>query len=150
MASRRRKPPDASASVPVVVFYDCCIPQRQFKRFVRSTVLFATHLFCFQEFPEDVYKNDSRLFAHVELKRAAEYPDALCIFLTYDGGFVKHDQVKHHPAFNTTVKVIVLESKAERNENWRLAREFVHTLCDMYMDSLEAELRKSRRRTRAA
>lgn len=128
---------------PLVIFYDCCVPKRQFARVMRKTILFADHIFAREVFSEEDCDPDYHLFSKVEEKRRAEYPDKICLFITQDKkDFI--DRVKRHPAYNVTIKVIRIEHCNTVELNWIRAGETASSLVSGFAEVLEQKSKRGR------
>lgn len=101
--------PSAEPKKPVVVFYDCCVPENHIK--VLSIDLpFAEHIFVNKRFSRAVCSSDCNLFSKIYELRQLDYPDSLVIFVTVDQDFL--NEVQDNPA-RSEILVIILESVSD-------------------------------------
>ena len=96
---------------PLVIFYDCCMPQNGFEAVLRRAIPFADHVFVQNDkrFRKKMLRNDKLLFKRIAEVHVKEYMGKVCLFVTYDEDFRGErgrKKVKNHPAFNTLIKVL--------------------------------------------
>lgn len=114
---------------PIVVFYDSCVPWKQFGAIVPSVTLFAKHIFVPKRFPGEIVENDVYLFEAVLAETKDKYPRAFCsLLVTMDGGF--SSEVRHLPGYGNIVKVVRLSIGPEgtQDKNWEAAVTFATKL----------------------
>lgn len=118
---------------PIVVFYDCCVPWKQFRAIVPPVALFARHIFVGDRFSEKVFRNDTLLFEEVVKETRKKYARAICsLLVTVDGGFAR--EVGHLPGYGDVTKVICLSIGPEgtQDKNWEAAVQFASQLAWVY------------------
>lgn len=110
---------------------------------MRSLVRFADHLFVRKIFSERECDPDYSLFSKVEEVRQREYPDQLCLFVTQDKKDFR-ERVKRHPAFDNTIKLVVIDHCNSREINWIRAREVAEKLVRAFARIIERQARKGK------
>lgn len=118
-----------------VVFYDCCLPKRQFGKVLPRVVQFADHIFVRDIFPEEICRSDYKVFSEVAKEWEAQYRGRICFLITWDRNFIK--QVQRHPLYEKGVFILRIEPSNSSRMNWQSARLVASLLCDRYIDLIE-------------
>lgn len=134
---------DSLPTRPIVVFYDSCVPRRQFEAIVPRVALFAEHIFVRDRFTEKVIRNDRFLFEKAVEETESRYGKIpVAIFVTVDRRLAR--QVKTKPGYGNIVIVVCLSlgTPGSKDTNWRMAVKFASQLAWICGKIRERAIRK--------
>lgn len=131
-----RLEPPSETKKPVVIFYDCCVPEN-FVRTFSEALSFAQHIFVNHRFSQRICRNDKDLFSEIHRLSTEFFQDSLIIFVTLDRGFSSQVE-KDHPGWGV-IKIVTVKSvsSVSRELAIKRVREALHTIFDNFLDVLE-------------
>lgn len=114
-----------------VVFYDSCVPWKQFRQLIPEVISFAEHIFVRDCFSEDTCRDDRVLFGAVSEECIDRFPGKIWIFVTTDQTFL--NQVGKYPSLEH-ISVIVAAPTTSIETNWIRARDTAIKIAEAYWE----------------